>query len=245
MAQTEEFKRVGSWLFRWRSFLPLLTISLFLIAFKNFTYPEGSHTLDILWEILCFAVSFSGLGIRIYTVGHTPKGTSGRRTKRQKADVLNTTGIYSVVRHPLYLGNFLIWFGISLFIHSFFFSFAAILLFFLYYERIIFVEEDFLREKFGQIFNDWAEETPVFFPRFKNWQKSALPFSLKTALKREYTAFFVIIALFTCLEVIGDFVYKGKWQISWFYALLFFFGLVVYIILRTLKKKGILDVEGR
>jgi len=245
MAQTEEFKRTGHWLFRWRSFLPLLTIPLFLIAFKNFTYPEGSHTLDILWEALFFITSFSGLGIRVYTVGHTPKGTSGRRTRRQKAEVLNTTGIYSVARHPLYLGNFLIWFGISLFMRSFFFSLAAILLFFLYYERIIFVEEDFLREKFGQTFNDWAERTPLFLPRFKNWRRPSLPFSLKTALKREYTAFFVIIAAFTCLEVIGDFVYKRRWQISWFYVLLFFFGFVVYITLRTLKKKGILDVEGR
>lgn len=245
MAQTEELKRAGSWLFRWRSFLPLLTVSLFLIAFKNFTYPEGSHTLDILWEVLCFIISFLGLGIRVYTVGHTPKGTSGRRTRRQKAEVLNTSGIYSVVRHPLYLGNFLIWVGISFFTHSFFFNLTAILLFFLYYERIIFVEEDFLREKFGQAFNNWAEKTPVLLPRFKNWQKPALPFSLKTVLKREYTAFFVIVAAFTCLEVIGDFAYKRKWQISWFYASLFLLGLIVYIILRTLKKKGILDVEGR
>ena len=245
MGQREEFRRTGSWLFRWRSFLPLLTISLFLIAFKNFTYPEGSHTLDILWEVFCFTVSFLGLGIRVYTVGHTPKGTSGRRTRRQKAEVLNTTGIYSAVRHPLYLGNFLIWAGISFFTHSFFFSLAAILLFFLYYERIIFVEEDFLREKFGQAFNDWAGKTPVFFPRLKNWQKSALPFSLMNVLKREYTAFFVIIATFTCLEVIGDLYYKGKWQISWFYLMLFCFGLSVYTILLILKKKHFLDVEGR
>jgi protein-S-isoprenylcysteine O-methyltransferase Ste14 len=245
VAQKEEFRRTGSWLFRWRSFLPLLTISLFLIAFENFTYPQGSPTLDILWEIFCFTVSFLGLWIRAYTVGHTPKGTSGRGTRGQKADILNTTGMYSVVRHPLYIGNFLIWVGISSFMHSFFFSLTVILLFFLYYERIIFVEEDFLRERFGQSFVEWAEKTPVFFPRFKNWQKSALPFSLKTVLKREYSAFFLVIALFTSLEVIGDFYYKGKWQISWFYALLFFFGLVVYITLRTLKKKGILDVEGR
>jgi protein-S-isoprenylcysteine O-methyltransferase Ste14 len=245
MAQIEEFRHAGSWFFRWRSFLPLLTILLFLVAFKNFTYPEGSHTLDILWETFCFAVSFSGFLIRVYTVGHTPKGTSDRGTKRKKADVLNTTGIYSVTRHPLYLGNFLIWMGMSFFTHSFFFSLAAILLFFLYYERIIFVEEDFLRERFGQAFDDWAEKTPVFFPRFKNRQKSSLPFSLKTVLKREFSTIFLIIAIFTCLEVVGDFCYEGKWQIGWFYLILFCFGLFTYIVLLILKKKHFLDVEGR
>lgn len=245
MAQVEEFRHTGRWLFRWRSFLPLLTISIFLIALKSFTYPEGSHTLDILWEIFCFTISFFGLGIRIYTVGHTPKGTSGRGTKNPKADVLNITGMYSLVRHPLYLGNFLIWVGICFFTHSFFFSFTAILLFFLYYERIIFVEEEFLHEKFGRTFVEWAEKTPIMFPRFRNWRKPSLPFSLKNVLKREYTAFFIIIASFTCLEVIGDFFYEGKWQISWFYCLLFGFGLGTYIVLRTLKKKHLLDVEGR
>jgi len=241
----EEFIHTGRWLFRWRSFLPLLAISIFLIALRSFTYPEASHTLDILWEMLCFSISFLGLGIRIYAVGHTPKGTSGRRTKNQRADVLNITGMYSVVRHPLYLGNFLIWLGFTLFVRSFFFSLAATLLFFLYYERIIFVEEEFLREKFGQTFIEWADQTRMIFPRFNNWRKPSLPFSLKIVLKREYTGFFVITSSFTCLEVLGDFFYKGKWQISWPYCLLFGFGSATYVVLRTLKKKHFLDVEGR
>jgi len=245
MAQREEFKRTGSWLFRWRSFLPLLTIPIFTIALIHFTYLEGSHKLDILWEIFCFTISFLGLGIRVYTVGHTPKGTSARNTKNQKAHVLNTTGMYSLVRHPLYLGNFLIWLGITCFLHSFFFSLAAILLFFLYYERIIFVEEEFLRKKFGRTFIEWADKTPMMFPRFGNWRKPSLPFSLRTALKKEYCGFFAIIASFTCLEVFGDFFYVGKWQISRSYCLLFGIGLTTYIVLRTLRKKHLLDVEGR
>jgi protein-S-isoprenylcysteine O-methyltransferase Ste14 len=245
VAQVEESRHIGHWLFRWRSFLPLLTISMFLITLINYTYPKGSFILDILWEIFCFTISFLGLGIRIYTVGHTPKGTSGRNTKSQKAYILNTTGMYSLVRHPLYVGNFLIWLGITCFPHSLFFSLVAILLFFLYYKRIIFVEEEFLRERFGQTFIEWAEKTPVMFPRLKNWQKPSLPFSLKTVLKREHTGFFVIMTSFTCMEVVGDLFYKGKWQISWFYCLLFGFGLATYIVLLTLKKKHLLYVEGR
>jgi len=245
VAQIEEYRHIGRWLFRWRSFLPLLTIFIFLIALMDYTYPKGSQTLDNIWEIFCFTISFLGFGIRVYTVGHAPKGTSGRGTKSQKAHVLNTTGMYSLVRHPLYLGNLLIWLGITCFPHSFFFSLAAMSLFFLYYERIIFVEEEFLREKFGQPFIEWASKTPMIFPSFKNWQKSALPFSLKHVLKREYTGFFVIIASFTCLEVIGDFFYEGKWQINLSYCLLFGFGLATYVVLRALKKRRILDVEGR
>lgn len=89
------------------------------------------------------------IGIRIFTIGHTSKRTSGRNTKRQIADTLNTTGIYSVVRHPLYLGNFFMFLGVMLFAHLWWLLLIYILVFWLYYERIMFAEEAFLRKNFG------------------------------------------------------------------------------------------------
>jgi hypothetical protein len=47
------------------------------------------------------------------------------------------------------------------------------------------------------------------------------------------------------MEVAGDFFYEGKWQISWFYSFLFGLSLATYIVLRALKKRHLLDVEGR
>jgi protein-S-isoprenylcysteine O-methyltransferase Ste14 len=72
----------------------------------------GVQRSDGLWEAICVAVSLVGLGIRIATVGHAPGGTSGRRTVGgPSALALNTSGMYSVVRHPLYLGNYFQWLG--------------------------------------------------------------------------------------------------------------------------------------
>lgn len=242
---SEKIQQTGQWLFRWRSFLPLFVIPLFLIALKGRTYRPDDHLLNALWEIMCFVISFLGFGIRVYTIGHVPECTSGRNTHRQKANSLNTTGAYSVVRHPLYIGNFLIWFGVVLFVRSLFFSIVAVLLFFLYYRLIIFAEEEFLREKFGQAFDEWAAKTPAIFPRFTNWKSPALPFSLRMVLKREYSAFFFIAISFTCLEVLGDFFYEGKWHIGWPYILILLVGAVAYVSLRALKKRHRLDIEGR
>jgi hypothetical protein len=36
MALKEEFERVGNWLFRWRSYLPLLLAGIILTGMENF-----------------------------------------------------------------------------------------------------------------------------------------------------------------------------------------------------------------
>ncbi len=232
-------------MFKWRSFLPLLTIGLFLIVMRHSSHYRGEHYPDLLWECICFCVSLFGLAIRVFTVGFVPKGTSGRTTNKPRASTLNSTGMYSIIRHPLYIGNFFIWLGVSMFPRSLVLVIALILLFSLYYWLITLAEEKILREKFGNTFVEWARKTPLLFPRFGNWQKAALPFSLKTVLKREYTTFFAIIAIFTCLGIGEGWFYSGKLRLDPVWVSIFLTGLCAYIILRTLKKKGVLNVEGR
>ncbi|MDD5064826.1 MAG: isoprenylcysteine carboxylmethyltransferase family protein [Phycisphaerae bacterium] len=245
MLLKEKLESTGNFLFKWRSFLPLLTIGLFLIVMRQSSHHRNEHYPDMLWDGICFGVSLFGLAIRVFTVGFVPKGTSGRTTGNPKASTLNTTGMYSVIRHPLYLGNFFVWLGVSMFPHSLVLVISLILLFSLYYWLITLAEEKILREKFGNTFAEWAHRTPLLFPRFRNWQKAALPFSLKTVLKREYTTLFAIITIFTCLEIGKDFFYSDKLVFDPVWVSLFLTGLCLYIIVRTLKKKGVLNVEGR
>jgi len=245
MPLKEEFERTGQWLFRWRSYLPLFLIALFLIAFRDFKYPFGSHRLDYLWEIFCLFVSMLGIVLRALTVGFIPKGTSGRNTKGQVAEDLNTTGMYSLVRNPLYLGNFIIWLGISLFVRLWWFSLIVILIFGIYYERIIFAEEEFLRHKYGHRYLEWAEKTPAFFPKFNGWREPVLPFSFRTVLKREHTGFFAVITIFTFLEIIGDYFVKRIFEFDTAWEIIFCTGFVIYLGLRTMKKTKLLSVAGR
>ena len=103
--------RQGNWFFRWRSYVLLGFIPLGIYALS---FPEPIETLfgataDSAWEMGCILIAFLGLGIRAMVVGQTPAGTSGRNTHGQVAEVLNTTGLYSVTRNPLYLGNAIIY----------------------------------------------------------------------------------------------------------------------------------------
>jgi protein-S-isoprenylcysteine O-methyltransferase Ste14 len=248
MAIREEYEKSGGWLFRWRSVLSLLLIPILAVALLDAHTLEdlAGQKLEKYWEIFSVCIAFSGLLIRCLTIGSTPKGTSGRSTKRQKAESLNTSGMYSIVRHPLYVGNFFIFLGVILFMKVWWLVLLGTLLYWLCYERIIFAEEAFLRDKFGDAFMKWAEVTPIIIPDFTRWRAPELPFSIKNVLKREFNSFFMIVASVTLLNVAEILVNEKRFYISEKWMAFFLTGFAIYLILWFLKKfTNLLRVEGR
>jgi hypothetical protein len=101
--------------------------------------------------------------------------------------------MYSLVRHPLYLGNYFVGFGVALSLCVWWLPVIYSLSFCVYYERIVLVEEAFLRRQFGEEFNLWTSRTPAFLPRLSRWKPPTLSFSIRNVLKREYSGFMVIV----------------------------------------------------
>jgi protein-S-isoprenylcysteine O-methyltransferase Ste14 len=236
MPMIEEMEAAGKWLFRRRSGLPLLLLVLFFAGLANFAYPFGSHPWDQFWEVLCLVVSLSGLATRVMTVGFAPCRTSGRNRKEQVADELNTTGMYSVVRNPLYFGNFLVGLGMSLFLREWWPPITYALLFILYYERIVFAEEVFLREKFGQAYLDWAADTPAFVPRLGRWKPPALPFNGKKVLRSEHQTLLVIVCTLYCFEFLEDYRVNGRIETDWMWNGILACTLIIFTAIRILHK---------
>ncbi len=244
MALHEEMLQEGKWLFRRRSYLPMLLLVIVFLGLARYEMPVD-HIWDQAWEMVCLAVAFTGLAVRVITIGYIPKGTSGRSTTTIGAASLNTIGMYSIVRNPLYLGNALIWLGISMLLRQWWVTALFLLIFWLYYERIIYAEEDFLREKFGDEFLAWSARTPAFLPKLKNWAPPDRPFSVRRVLRRDYSAFFAIISAFTVMEILCDLRAMGKPEMDHLWLGLFGGGAVIYATFRTLKKKTrVLDSPG-
>lgn len=235
MPLKEDYERTGNWLFRWRSYVPALFFGIALFSLRYFK-PFPSESADEIWEIFCLSVSYFGLAIRILAIGYTPSRTSGRNTRRQVAESLNTTGIYSLIRHPLYLGNCLMWFGISLFPMLWWLSVLCILMFWVYYERIMFAEEAYLRDKFGEAYSVWAEKTPAFIPSFRTYVKPSLPFSWKKVLRREYNGFFAVPLCLFIMELLGDYLAGIGAHIDIMWAIIMVVAFTVWVTLRTLKR---------
>ena len=261
MRLVDDLKKDGDFLFRYRSYLPLFILPFSIIAIFTYGSPLYGDILVYDWVhgrvvgvynniliVIALFVGLLGQFIRILVAGFVPKDTSGRNTKEQKAAVLNTKGLYSICRNPLYLGNFLMMLSPVILVGNWLLILSFILAFWIYYERIIYSDEAFLSYKFKDEYTNWANKTPCFFPRFKNYEKSDMEFSFKSMLKREYHSLFglassmlvmnyIIIAIVFKLEVL---------QPSMILSVFFVISMIIYLICLFLSKKtNILFVENR
>jgi protein-S-isoprenylcysteine O-methyltransferase Ste14 len=245
MALVHEFENSGNWLFKRRSWLPVFMITAGIIMM--YMGNRQAILFDMRDELIFLLVSMLGQTIRILTVGFTPKNTSGRNTVNgQIADELNVTGIYSLLRHPLYLGNFFMWLGPVLFLRSGWCVVVFGLFYWLYYERIMFAEEQFLRRKFGETYDKWSETVSSFIPLTFNYIAPKLPFSVRNVLKREYNSFVNIFVIFTLLDLFRNYFLSGRIYFTEIWIWLFAGAFVIWITVRTIHKRtGWLEVMGR
>lgn len=246
MSLIREFESTGNLLFRYRSYIPLF-LYIIVIPVIWLETNEFFNFENWVWGLACFMVSMSGQLVRALTIGYTPQNTSGRNTKAgQVAEDINTKGMYSIVRHPLYLGNFLMWLGLILYVGSLEFLIFSVFFFWIYYERIMFAEEAFISKKFGESFYKWAEKVPSFIPKSLRWEKTKLHFSFKNILKREYHGFYAIIISFALVNFLKHlFTYKTA-NINLFWLIVLIVGSIIYFSLRIIvKRTSILHVRGR
>ena len=246
MAFINSFEKEGNTLFKHRGQIPLI---LFLMAIPvvYVTHPQMKmQTLNIVsW--LAVALSILGFVIRAISIATTPKGTSGRNTKEgQVAESLNTTGIYSVVRHPLYLGNYFMWIGIVMFTFNWWFVITVSLAFWLYYERIMFAEERFLERKFGNSYMNWANKTPAFIPCLKKYKKNIVPFSFKSVLRREYSGMTATVIGFVFIADLRFFFKSSTIELETTGHIVLIAAMALALILRSVKHyTKLLSEEGR
>jgi hypothetical protein len=130
---------------------------ILLLVCAWFTLPAGEQ------RIICgFVIAALGQAWRIYAAGVIYKN------KR-----LATTGAYSLVRHPLYLGNFLILAGFTLACANGFVVLVVVLFLLFYYPAAIRYEDTKLQDLFGEEWRAWGTRTPAMFPTRLRWRANA------------------------------------------------------------------------
>lgn len=238
--------RTGLRLFRWRSYPPVVLLGGVLVAVALDPAPAGGPGALPFWLGGGFALGALGLVLRGWAVGTVPMGTSGRGTVRPQAVLLNTAGAYSLVRHPLYLGNAMMWMGATLVSGKPGAVLVATLAFWILYERIMLAEESFLHAEFGAAFEAWAARTPAFLPRLSRWVPSPHTFSLRYALGRDYPALYAFVLCTTAVELTRGVAAGRGWRLGSGWLAWLAAGTAVYVVLHALKRlTRALEVDDR
>jgi protein-S-isoprenylcysteine O-methyltransferase Ste14 len=147
--------RVGGWLFRQRSWLPVpIVLALILIP------APAPRALLVMW--LGAAIVAAGESLRLWGVHHI--GVISR-TRSERLGPLIDSGPFAYVRNPLYLGNLAIWAGFAVSAGLVWLLPAVILLLGLEYHAIVRWEETLLATRLGTPYTDYLRRVPRWVPR--------------------------------------------------------------------------------
>ena len=232
-----ELARTGAALFKVRGkYLKYVGILSVVIAyFHGAMGPFASESANMAWFIAAFGIAASAAGLRVVTGGYAALGTSGSSKLERIAPELNTTGPYSLVRNPLYLGRILNFTGLAMLSGSWVYGALVFLVSILVYERISVYEEEFLREEFGEAHSKWAEEVPFLVPRLRGWKKPKYPFWIRRCIMREDKKLIWLISVTTFC----DFAQRGfdpsrlPENLFWYY--LWAVAMLAYMVNRYLR----------
>jgi len=234
MRASDTMVKQGNWLFRRRSFLPVAILVPGIVAmwFQREIYRHEY----LYFNILCYSIAIIGQVIRMVAVGYAADLTSGRNTKQQVAHEINQTGIYSLIRHPLYVGNFLIWIALALYTRFFWLTGVLVPIYWLYYERIILAEEDFLISKFGEQYQNYASRVGCCLPRKGTYVPNKYRFRIKKVMRQEYLSVYGMVFIFLLLEMVQDYIDDLRIALQPDWIIAFIASFLMFFILRCLKK---------
>jgi protein-S-isoprenylcysteine O-methyltransferase Ste14 len=153
MTEQIQLRRGGTWIQRWRVPLGFLSAALFILLAR----PRP------LTLIIGGAVSLLGLALRAWASGHI-----------RKNDALAISGPYAHTRNPLYLGSFVLGLGFTIASGWWPLALLFIALFFGIYFPVMRVESATLAELFGERYQRYAREVPLFLPRLMPYRDQSV-----------------------------------------------------------------------
>ncbi len=145
-------------LFKYRSYTPIPFLVVMIIIARP---TSVSFILGIVLVIL-------GELTRLWGVSYA--GSETRTTGTMGATYLITSGPFSHVRNPLYLGNMIMYFGFGIISNSLILALIGLLYFLFQYSLIVSLEEESLFKKFLDEYVEYYSEVPRFIPKMKKYK---------------------------------------------------------------------------
>jgi len=151
--------RLGGWLFRHRTALPL-PVAAAILGLRAGQAPPSAALAAI-----GVAITVAGELIRMWGVHHIGAIS---RTRADRLGPLVSSGPFARVRNPLYVGNIAIWVGFALTARLVWLAPVIVLLLGLEYHAIVRWEEQLLEDRLGDGYRSYKSRVPRWAPRLFN-----------------------------------------------------------------------------
>ena len=155
----DSLRRLGGWLFRNRTSIPLPIVAALLLVPASAS-PSSFSTSQFGLGVLLVA---AGEAIRLWAVHHIGAIS---RTRSDRLGPLIATGPFALVRNPLYLGSILLWLGFAVTAHLLWLAPIILLLLVFEYHAIVRWEETLLAERLGDSYRRYMQRVPRWLPKF-------------------------------------------------------------------------------
>ena len=233
---------IGNFFFKYRNWIFILFYgALFIPSWPLFSAAQFADQYYIWPIVLGILITMLGQLIRGLTIGLAYIIRGGKEGKPY-AEGLVTDGIFNHCRNPLYVGNILMLLGVGILDNSLVYVVIVIPLFLFIYQSIVLAEENFLRDKFGAMYDEYCKRVNRWFPNIKGIGKTigSMQFSWRRWILKEHTTQFiwlngiVLILLFDYPQLIS---YNEKLRNRLIIVILLVL-LILYGLIRYLKKSG-------
>jgi protein-S-isoprenylcysteine O-methyltransferase Ste14 len=148
-------RRLGGWLFRHRTWLPLP------VALVILTLRVGEAPPSTAWMVAGVLITAAGELLRLWGVHHI--GTISR-TRSDRLGPLIESGPFARTRNPLYIGNIALWIGFALTARLLWLAPLILLLLGLEYHAIVRWEERLLESRLGPAYRSYTARVPRWVP---------------------------------------------------------------------------------
>ena len=150
-------------LINWPEPIVLVLVTLYLM--RHFPAAPPFGVLSVTAAVLSAAIALAAISLTLWALISLPTVSGGHYVLKDQPIV--ERGAFAWVRHPIYLGVFLIWFTLALAFQSL----ATLLIAALYvvpsYVLYIRAEEKMMRESYGAAYDDYCKRVGGLFPRFR------------------------------------------------------------------------------
>lgn len=172
-----------------------------VILFSKFLFPQWKkEALDEFLDAVGIGLILFGFLFRMAARGHKAEMSS-------EGKKLVTSGIYALIRNPMYFGTFLIGTGVVLVLFKWWVFILFLAIFLGIYTPQINKEEKILSEYFGQEYHNYRKNVPMYFPSILNLFKIDLRdyiFFKWPGIKKELPSLMAVVGAIIAAEAWED-----------------------------------------